>query len=391
VSVNPTLDAIMAAFGAGYLACRRVGERLRAVMRHIADCRTSALGGHKYVCKKCGLIKIAFNACRDRHCPKCQGRAAAKWVDKMRERILPTHYFHVVFTVPHELNPLMRCNKERCYDILFKASAEALKTVLGDPTYLGGKPAFTSILHTWTQQLDYHVHVHAIVSGGGFSLDGKSWVASSPTFLAPVQVLSREFRKQYVRLLSHAYADKKKPLVFRSNAEHLARPDKFEVLKGWLEHIDWVVYAKKPLRGPIAVCKYFAGYTHRVGISNKRILRVEGDRVVFLARHRDKKGRYLGMRERSLHVHEFIRRFLMHVLPRGYTRIRHYGITAPGKIKEQVPFASQLIKEAHADVEPEPEEKREPPPDPSVCPECGGMMLLVGLVDPVRRDPFDTS
>jgi len=381
----------MYAFGAGLLACRELGERARAVMRHIIQCRTSALGGHEYACNMCGHIKNTWNACRDRHCPKCQGRDAAKWVDKMRDRILPTHYFHVVFTVPHELNPLIRCNQERCYDITFAAAAKALKNVLGDPEYLGAKPAFTSVLHTWTQELNYHVHVHAIVSGGGFSLDGKSWVASSPTFLVPVEVLSREFKEQYVRLLKRAYTDKKKRLRFHGNASHLARPDKFTVLTGWLENIDWVVYAKKPLRGPIAVCKYFAGYTHRVGISNKRILRVEGDRVVFLARHHDKKGRFLGMRERSLQGREFVRRFLLHVLPLGYTRIRHFGITAPGKIKEQIPLATELIREAQADVKPEPEEERDPPPDPSVCPECGGTMLLVGLVDPERRDPFDTS
>ena len=221
----------MAAFGAGYLACRRVGERLRAVMRDIVDCRTSALGGHKYVCKKCGLIKIAFNACRDRHCPKCQGRAAAKWVDKMRERILPTHYFHVVFTVPHELNLVMRFNKKRCYDILFKASAQTLKTILGDPTHLGARPAFTSVLHTWTQKLRYHVHVHSIVSGGGLSPDGQSWVASRPDFLAPVKVLSRVFRGKFLDLPSRAHADKKKPLVLRGDVAHLADRDEFDRLK----------------------------------------------------------------------------------------------------------------------------------------------------------------
>jgi len=388
MSVAPTLGAIMAAFGAGYRACRRVTERARAVMRHITECRTSALGGHEYACKACGLIKIAWNQCRDRHCPQCQGPKAAKWVDAMRERILPTHYFHVVFTVPHELNPLMLLNKQRLYDILFAASADTLKTILGDPKHLGARPAFTSVLHTWSQELNLHAHVHAIVSGGGLSLDGTSWVASRPNFLAHVKVLSKRFRRKYLELLSRAYADKKEPLVLPDELKHRTQ---FKRLKSRLKHKKWVVYAKKPLRGPIAVCKYFAGYTHRVGISNKRILRVEGDRVVFLARHHDKKGKYLGMRERSLQVYEFIRRFLLHVLPLGYTRIRHYGITAPGKIKEQIPLASKLIREAKADVEPEPEEEREPPTDPTVCPECGGAMLLVRLVDPERRAPFDTS
>ena len=285
----------------------------------------------------------------------------------------------------------MLCNKQRCYDILLKASAETLKTVLGDPKHLGAKPAFTSVLHSWTQELNYHVHAHAIVSGGGLSLDKKSWVASRPDFLAPVKVLSEVFRGKYMELLSRAYVDKKKPLQFHRGAAHLRDRDEFDNLKNGLYLKDWVVYAKKPLHGPIAVCKYFARYTHRVGISNKRILRVANNRVYFNARHRDKKGKYLGMRERSLEVYEFIRRFLLHVLPLGYTRIRHYGITAPRNIKQQVPLASELIREAKADVKPEPEEEREPPTDPTVCPECGGTMLLVGLVDPERRDPFDTS
>jgi len=378
----------MAAFGAGYLACRDVTERARAVMRHIIQCRTSALGGHEYACNNCGQIKIAWNQCRDRHCPQCQGRKAAKWVDKMRDRILPTHYFHVVFTVPHELNTLMLFNKQRLYDILFAASADTLKTILGDPKHLGAKPAFTSVLHTWSQELNHHAHVHAIVSGGGLSPDGKAWVASRSNFLAHVKVFSKRFRNRYLKLLSRAYADVKEPLLLPDELKHRTQ---FKRLKRQLKHKKWVVYAKKPLRGPIAVCKYFAGYTHRVGISNKRILRVEGDRVVFRVRHRDKKGKFLGYRERSLQVYEFIRRFLLHVLPRGYTRIRHYGITAPGKIKEQIPLATELIREAKADVEPEPEEEREPTTDPCVCPECGGTMLLVGTVDPERRDPFDTS
>ncbi len=389
--VKPTLGAIFRTFGNGYLTRRGATDRQYVVMKRIAACRTSILGGHEYQCNSCGRTAIAWNPCRDRHCPACQGREAAAWVDAMRDRILPTHYFHVVSTVPHELNLVMLFNKKRCYDILFAASAETLKDILGDPERLGAKPAFTSVLHTWTQELNYHVHVHSIVSGGGLSLDGQSWVASRPNFLAPVKVLSRVFRGKFLELLSRAYADKKEPLVLRGDVAHLADPEEFDRLKRRLYLKEWVVYAKEPLRGPLAVCKYFARYTHRVGISNSRIVSVVDDRVHFMARHRAKDGTYLGMRERTLGVDQFIRRFLYHVLPRGYTRIRHYGLTAPGNIRSLVPLARGLIKEAGALARPEPEDDRDPPPDPSVCPKCGGKMIVLRTFDPERRDPFDTS
>ena len=390
---RPTLGSIFRAFGNGYLARRGATDRQYVVMKRIAACRTSVLGGHEYQCDSCGRTAIAWNSCRDRHCPACQGREAAEWVDAMRDRLLPTHYFHVVFTVPHELNLVMLFNKKRCYDILFEASAQTLKTILGDPAHLGAKPAFTSVLHTWTQELRYHVHVHSIVSGGGLSLDGRSWVASRPDFLAPVKVLSRVFRGKFLDLLSRAHADKEKPLLLLGDVAHLADRDEFDRLKDRLYLKEWVVYAKKPLRGPLAVCKYFARYTHRVGISNSRILSVADGRVRFLARHRAKDGTYLGMREQSLDAEEFIRRFLLHVLPRRYTRIRHYGLTAPANIKTLIPLARTLVEEAAALAKPVDEEQRdtEPPPDPSVCPKCGGRMMVLRIFDPERRDPFDTS
>jgi hypothetical protein len=239
--------------------------------------------------------------------------------------------------------------------------------------------------------VSYHVHVHAIVSGGGLSLDGQSWVASRRNFLVDVKVLSKMFRGKYLAFLKRALEDTKHPLTLVGDVARLADPAEFDRFKRRLYLKKWVVYAKKPLRGPLAVCKYFARYTHRVGISNRRIVSVADARVRFLARHRAKDGTYLGMRERSLHVDQFIRRFLLHVLPRGYTRIRHYGLTAPGKIKALVPLARGLIKEAGALATPEPEDDRGPPPDPSVCPKCGGRMIVLRTFDPERRDPFDTS
>ena len=311
----------------------------------------------------------------------------------MRERLLPTHYFHAVFTISHELNVLVLLNKQRMYDIQFKASAETLKTLLADPKRLGAKPAFTSVLHTWTQELKFHVHVHSIVSGGGLSPDGQSWIASPRNFLVDVKPLSKMFRGKYMDLLERALADTKRPLNLIGDVAGLRDPDEFDRLKRRLYLKPWVVYVKKALSGPIEVCKYFARYTHRVGISNKRIVSVNNGRVTFLARHRAKDGTYLGMRERTLDVYAFIRRFLLHTLPRGYTRVRHYGLTAPRNVKTQVPLARDLIKES-ASVETVADavnEPHDPPPDPSVCPECGGHMLVLRAIDPRRTEHYDTS
>jgi DNA-directed RNA polymerase subunit RPC12/RpoP len=393
VHVEPTLGAIVRAYGELYLARYDATPRQRAVMRHIGSCHTSALGGHEYVCESCGVVVIAWHSCRDRHCPRCQGRESAKWVDAMRGRILPTHYFHVVFTIPHELNVLVLLNKQRMYDIQFAASAETLKTLLADPKRLGAKPAFTSVLHTWTQELKLHVHVHSIVSGGGLSPDGQSWIASPRDFLVHVKPLAKMFRGKYMDLLERALADTERPLNLVGDVACLKDRDEFKRLKDRLFLKEWRVYVKEALSGPVEVCKYFARYTHRVGISNKRIVSVNDGRVTFLARHRAKDGTYLGQREVTLDVFKFIRRFLLHTLPRGYTRVRHYGLTAPRNVKTQIPLARGLIKEsasveAAADTVDEP---HDPPPDPSVCPHCGGRMLVLRGIDPHRTEYLDTS
>lgn len=390
--VEPTLGAIFRAYGASYLERCGATDRQRAVMRHIEECRTPALGGHEYECDSCDHTAIAWNSCRDRHCPQCQGREAAAWVDRMRSRLLPTHYFHVVFTIPHELNVLVLLNKKRCYDIQFKAASETLQTILRDPKRLGATPAVTSVLHTWTQRLEYHVHIHCLVSGGGLSLNGASWISSPRNFLVHVKVLSRMFRGKYLDFLERALADTKDPLTLKGDVATLADPEEFARFKRRLYLKKWVVYAKEPLRGPLGVYKYFAGYTHRVGISNGRILSVVDGQVRFLVRHRAKDGTYLGMRTESLEVHRFIRRLLLHVLPRGYTRIRHSGLTAPNNVNTRLPVAREfLAEEAAARAERVAEEKLDPPPDPSVCPKCGGRMLAVRVIDPDPRRPFDTS
>jgi hypothetical protein len=392
VHVEPTLGAIFRAYGPSYLERCGATDRQRAVIRHIQTCRTPALGGHEYECDSCDHTAIAWNSCRDRHCPECQGREAAAWVDRMRSRLLPTHYFHVVFTIPHELNVLVLLNKKRCYDIQFRAASETLQTILRDPKRLGAMPAVTSVLHTWTQRLEYHVHIHCLVSGGGLSPDGTSWISSPRNFLVHVKVLSRMFRGKYLDFLERALADTEDPLRLKGDVAGLADPEEFARFKGRLYLKKWVVYAKEPLRGPLAVCKYFAGYTHRVGISNRRILSVVDGRVRFLARHRAKDGTFLGMREVTLDAHAFIGRFLLHTLPRNYTRIRHTGLAAPCHVNTRLPVAREiLLKEAAARGDPVAEEKLDPPPDPAICPKCGGRMRVRRVIEPERTEPFDTS
>jgi hypothetical protein len=394
-----TLGAIFRACGGEYLRRHGATARQRAVMRHIATCHTPVLGGYEYQCESCGRTAIAWHSCRDRHCPDCQRKESAEWVDRMRSRLLPTHYFHLVFTIPHELNLIVLLNKERCYDIHFKAVAESIKTVLGDPKRLGARPAFTAVLHTWTQELAYHVHIHCIVSGGGLSLDGTTWVPSRRNYLVPERVLSPVFRGKYLDFLARAYADRECPLELPGDAAVYADPDEFRRLKDRLYRKKWVVYAKAPLQGALAVATYFAGYTHRVGISNKRILGMDDGRVRFLARHRARDGTYLGMRERELSADSFIGRFLLHVLPHSYTRIRHYGITAPGNMKTLVPLATRLIVQAGALLEPPAAAGSAPvtapplapPPEQPVCPHCGGRVLLARRIEPLRQDPFDSS
>jgi len=393
VYVEPTLGAIVRAYGESYLARYGATDRQRAVIRHIRECRTSALGGHEYVCDSCGIVTTAWNSCRDRHCPRCQGRESAKWVDAMRDRLLPTHYFHVVFTIPHQLNVLVLFNKQRMYDIQFAASAEALKTILADPHRLGAKPAFTSVLHTWTQELKFHVHVHSIVSGGGLSPDGQSWVASPSNFLVHVTPLSEVFRGKYIDMLERALADTERPLNLVGDVACLREADEFDRFKRRLYLENWVVYVKEALSGPVEVCKYFARYTHRVGISNKRIVSASDGRVTFLARHRAKDGTYLAQRHVTLDAHAFLRRFLLHTLPHSYTRIRHYGLTAPTNVNTLLPLARGLAKEsaAAADVADANDDRSDPPPDPAVCPECGGRMLVLRVIHPQRSGYFDTS
>src|SRR5947199_2752036 len=290
------------------------------VLVAIERCRTAAMGGHVDRCSGCGHRAISYNSCRNRHCPKCQSHARDRWLEARRSELLATPYAHVVFTLPHQLAPLALQNKEVIYGLLFRCSAQTLIEIAADPQHLGAEIGFFSVLHTWNQKLQLHPHVHCVVPAGGLSADHTHWIKTRYAFFLPVKVLSRVFRGKFVAALKRAFRDGQ--LQFHGDLAPLAQPKTFS---SWLRPLfrkDWVVYSKRPFGGPQHVLHYLGRYTHRVAISNHRLLDFDGDRVTFRWRdyaHGNKK------RKMTLAAHEFIRRFLMHVLPRGFVRIRHFG------------------------------------------------------------------
>ena len=302
-------------------------------MRDIETCRTAVLGGHLDVCDACGHAVPSYNSCRNRHCPKCQALTAARWVAERMDRILPTHYFHGVFTLPAELRPLCRRNPVRLYDLLFETSSQTLLQLGRDPDRLGAQLGFTAVLHTWTRTLEYHPHLHVIVTGGGLSPEGDRWITADPGYLFPVQVQSVLFRGKFLdglRRLSAAGdlggkgSDWESPAGFQSLLDRLYR-------------LDWVVYAKRPFAGPEQVFKYLSNYTHRVGLSNRRLVSFDERGVCF----RTKDGKTV-----TLTPQEFIRRFLLHVLPSGFVKIRHYGLMASSNAKTKLVVARKLLQSA---------------------------------------------
>jgi len=295
------------------------------VMSAIEHCRSAVLGGHVLCCESCAQVQIAYNSCRNRHCPKCQGSAARRWLEARQADLLPVEYYHVVFTLPAPISDIAYHNKAVIYDLLFKATAETLLTIAADPQRLGARLGITAVLHTWGSALTHHPHIHCIVPGGGLSLDGQRWVSCKPGFFLPVRVLSRLFRRLFLAKLSAAHLAGR--LQFFGQHQNLAEAQDFADYLAPLRQIDWVVYAKRPFAGPEAVLAYLARYTHRVAISNSRLLACDERGVTFKwkdyrAKHPD---RYKTM---TLATGEFIRRFLLHVLPSGFHRIRHYGLFA---------------------------------------------------------------
>jgi len=312
-------------------------DRLR-VMTAIERCRTAALGGHVEQCDQCHFQRIAYNSCRDRHCPKCQSLARAQWIEDRQAELLDTQYFHVVFTVPEEIAAIAYQNKEVVYDILFRATSETLRTIAADPKHLGAEIGFFAVLHSWGQNLMFHPHLHCVVPGGGISPDGQRWIACRRSFFLPVRVLSRRFRRLFVESLEKAFEEGQ--LKFFSSLQELDDRKAFLRYLAPLRKKKWVVYAKKPFAGPQQVLDYLGRYTHRVAISNNRILNIEDGQVTF--RYKDYRH---GSQQKTmtLSADEFIRRFLLHVLPAGFHRIRYYGFLGNRYRKEKLQQCRHLL------------------------------------------------
>jgi len=344
------------------------------VMSAIERCRTAALGGHVMRCENdaCAYTAIAYNSCRNRHCPKCQGAAAREWMAARAAELLPVPYFHVVFTLPSAIGDIAYQNKAVIYDLLFRASAETMLTIAADPKHLGASIGITSVLHTWGSAMTHHPHVHMIVPGGGISRDGSRWIAKRPTFFLPVRVLSKLFRRLMIDKLVAAHAAGQ--LRFYGALAALGNAKAFAAYLAPLKRTRWFVYAKRPFAGPKAVLAYLSRYTHRVAISNRRLIAADTNTVTFKVKDYriEGPGRYKTM---TLDAHEFIRRFLIHVLPKGFHRIRHYGLLASGVKANNLALARKLLDTAPP--APEPEDAASDPATPNPCPCCGSAMRII--------------
>ncbi len=348
------------------------------VMSAIERCRSAALGGHVLRCQDCGHIQIAYNSCRDRHCPKCQATAAQACLEARQAELLPVDYYHVVFTLPGPISDIAYQNKSVLYHLLFKAAAETLLTIAADPKHLGARIGVTMVLHTWGSAMTHHPHVHCIVPGGGLSADGTSWVACKPGFFLPVRVLSRLFRRLLLEKLSAAHQARE--LEFFGEHAPLAEAKAFADWLQPLRQLEWVVYAKRPFAGPAAVLAYLSRYTHRVAIANSRLIALDERGVTFKWKDYRDKGRYRH-RTMTLTTDEFIRRFLIHLLPHGFHRIRHYGLIANAGRHENLARARELLasqtpnevteRASHSDG------RDEPAHSPYVCSDCGAPMIII--------------
>ena len=368
------------------------------VMSAIESCRTAALGGHVEQCEACGHTQIAYNSCRNRHCPKCQGAAARDWLAERQADLLPVPYFHLVFTLPAGIADIAYQNKAVIYDALFKASSETLLTIAADPKHLGARIGITAVLHSWGSAMTHHPHLHMMVPGGGLSFDRSKWISCKPGFFLPVRVLSKLFRRLMLEQLAAAHAAGK--LQFFGEHAHLAATAAFAAFLAPLKKTNWFVYAKPPFAGPEAVLAYLARYTHRVAISNRRLVALDADGVTFRYKDYRRNGqeRYRTM---TLVPGEFIRRFLLHVLPKGFHRIRHYGLLASAARKANIARARELL------AAPEPPTVRDattkatataPTDHRPPCPCCGGRMIIVETFErgggpraPPRSEPGITT
>lgn len=381
--------------GDSYRATHPIDRSAARVMGALLACRTAALGGHVERCDDCAHTRIAYNSCRDRHCPKCQGATARDWLAERAADLLPVEYFHVVFTLPSPVAAIAKQNKAVVYGVLFEAASETLKTIAADPKHLGAETAATMVLHTWGQTLTYHPHVHVIVPGGGLSPDGKTWIACRPGFFLPIRVLQRLYRRLFLQKLTAAHTAGR--LKFFDALASLGDARAFAQHLAPVRRTDWIVYAKKPFAGPEQVLRYLARYTHRIAISNRRLLAVDDKRVTFTWKDYRDGGRQKRM---TLSPHEFIRRFLLHVLPEGFQRIRHYGFLANGHrkaklaaIRKALAVADAAATSATAAAD---EDTSVADADAAVtpCPCCGGRMRIIEVLPDPRRSSsprVDTS
>ena len=340
------------------------------VLLAIVRCRTAVLGGHLDECTRCGHRAISYNSCRNRHCPKCQAGARERWLEKRRQELLPTPYVHVVFTLPRPLAPLALQNKKVVYDLLFRTSAQTLLEVAHDQKHLGAEIGFFSVLHTWSQKLELHPHVHCVVPAGGLSADRKRWIKPRYAFFLPVKVLSRVFRGKFVAALKRAFQDGQ--LSFHGDLRLLAQPKTFAAWLRTLFRKDWVVYSKPPFGGPDYVLRYLGRYTHRVAISNHRLVSFADHQVIFRWRDSAHKNE---QRRMTLSLDEFLRRFLLHLLPDGFVRIRNFGFLANRRRAAFLPLCFQLLgRTKHAEQDtPGSQDSR----DLWLCPKCAAPMRVV--------------
>lgn len=353
-------------------------DQLR-IMGAIEACRTATLGGHVEQCSDCGQQRIAYNSCRNRHCPKCQGAAARRWLEDRRADLLPVPYFHVVFTLPSVITAIAHQNKAKVYGILFKAAAQTLRIIAADPKHMGARIGHVAVLHSWGQNLQYHPHLHCIVPGGGLSPDGTAWVDCRPGFFLPVRVLSRLFRRLFLEFLNAAHTAG--DLKFFGDLAPLADGAAFGTYLNPARGTDWVVYAKRPFAGPEQVLGYLARYTHRVAIANSRLVSHDDKGVTFKWKDYRHRGR---CRTMTLAPQEFIRRFLLHALPPGCHRIRHYGILANGRRKINLALCRKLLAAVQQTVL-SPCLETELPPEGDkaprkACPCCGGLMVSIEVL-----------
>jgi hypothetical protein len=344
------------------------------VMAAVEACRTAALGGHVEGCQDCGHTRVAYNSCRNRHCPKCQGAAAREWLAAREADLLPVGYFHVVFTVPAEVADIAFHNKADVYDLLFRASSQTMLTIAADPKHLGARIGITAVLHTWGSAMTHHPHIHMIVPGGGIALDGQRWISSRPAFLLPVHVLSKLFRRLFLTGLINLHGDGR--LRFHGDRAGLSDRRAFLRHLAPLRRKAWVVYAKPPFAGPEAVLAYLSRYTHRVAISNRRLISLDETGITF--RYKDyRRNGADRQRTMTLAADEFIRRFLLHVLPKGFHRIRHYGLLASAGRRDNLARARDLLAAPPTAKAEKPDRApdRRPP-----CPCCGGRMIVIDII-----------